>query len=364
MGIISYFNKKHFKNEKTNNNREIFADLLRTIAIFFVIVIHTTCTHLTASYGTSSFKWVLLVNAIASIAVPIFFMLSGCFLIKKDNIVNSKNTKRIIKRVYQLLIWTLIYLLFEKYYLGWDIDVGFQFIQSLFRHQVPHLWFMYPLIALYLLSPIVSKLYYALDKKHIKYLLLFTFFIPLLMKWTIDYHNFVSIPLFALGFSEFSYFILGKYIYDNIDDIKKKIDLKTTVIVSMLGLLLIIIYAFYDSFVFGMTNNPYFDYSRFPCALYCVSFYTVFILLKDKLQKIPDKFKRIISNIAVNSGGIYYIHMIFAQLLSPVYILGIGFTSNHDSLLFMILGAILYFTLSWFSINILKKIPYIKELIN
>ena len=96
------------KLKTKENEREIFADILRTIAIVFVIIIHTTCNYLNQAYQTSAFKWVLMVDSIVCIAVPIFFMLSGCFLIKKENTVGAKNTKRFLKRVFQLIFWTLV----------------------------------------------------------------------------------------------------------------------------------------------------------------------------------------------------------------------------------------------------------------
>lgn len=109
--------------EKKSKEREIFADILRTIAIIFVLIIHTTCNYLSSTYGDSVFKYALAIDTIVCIAVPLFFMLSGCFLINEKTEFNSKHWKRILKRVVQLLFWTIVYLLVEKYYLKWDITI-------------------------------------------------------------------------------------------------------------------------------------------------------------------------------------------------------------------------------------------------
>ena len=71
---------------KKEQKREIFADLIRSIAIFFVIIIHTTSNYLDATISGSNlsgYNITLILNSITSIAVVLFFMISGCFLIKK-----------------------------------------------------------------------------------------------------------------------------------------------------------------------------------------------------------------------------------------------------------------------------------------
>ena len=350
-----------------NKDRFLFADVLRSIAIFFVILIHTTCTYLTNSVlgnDVLGYNLALLLDSIICIAVAIFFMVSGCFLIKKDNLINKKHFKRVFKRILQLLFWTVIYLLFLKYYMKWDINLSYSLKAMFFNNQVTHLWFMYPLISLYLLSPIVSKLYYSLDNKQINYLLIVTFVIPLIVKTFLQFYTFISIPLFAVGFSEFGYFILGKYIFDNRDILRKKFSIYVPLVIAILGLILILIYAKYNIYRFGMGDKPFYDYSRFPVALYCVSFYTIFVYLENKFKKLPKVIKNIITNVGQNSGGIYFIHMLFIYLIGNVYIGPFGFTTNEGNILFMIFGALLYFIVSWVFVNIMKKVPIVKELIS
>lgn len=354
--------KLNMKKERVH-----FADILRTIAIIFVILIHTTCEYLNQSVlGTDvlGYNMALILDSIICIAVALFFMISGCFLIKEDSELNKQHVKRVGKRIFQLLFWTVCYLLFCRYVLNWDINLSYSLKAMFFSNQVTHLWFMYPLIALYLLCPIVSKLYYSLTKKQINYLLIVTFLIPLIVKTFMQFYSFVSIPLFAVGFSEFGYFILGKYIYDNRVKLKEKLKVYIPIISTIVGLLLIIIYAKYNIYRFGMGDKPFYDYSRFPVALYCISFYTVFLFLESKFSRLPQQVKNIFSSIGRKSGGIYFIHMLVIYIVGNIYIGSIGFTSNEGNLLFMILGALLYFTISWVIVSILNKIPIIRELVN
>lgn len=343
--------------------RFIFADVIRTIAIIFVIMIHTTSSFMyDVVLGTDvlSFNLVLILNSIFSIAVALFFMISGCFLIRKDSDLDRNHFKRVVKRIVQLLFWTICYLLFCKYVLDWNIDLNYSLKAMFFNVQVSHLWFMYPLIALYLLSPIVSKLYYSISKKQLNYLLIITFVIPLIVKTFSQFFSFISMPLFAVGFSEFGYFILGKYIFDNRKILKEKLKLITPIVLTIIGIILILIYAKYNIYRFGIADKPFYDYSRFPVALYCVSFYTIFVFLEDRLKNMPNFLKKIITSIGQNSGGIYFLHMLILYIIGNLYIGSIGFTSNEGNILFMILGAFLYFIVSYLVILILKKIPIIK----
>ena len=352
---------------KKQQKREIFADLVRTIAIFFVIIIHTTSNCLNVALSNSNilqYNTILVLNTITSIAVALFFMISGCFMIRKNSELDKKYLKKVLKRFYQLIFWSTIYLLFLKFYMNLDIDLGYSLKAQFFSSQVTHMWFMYPLLALYLLTPFVSKLYYSLSNKQLNYLLIITFLIPLIIKTFLQYFNFMQIPQFAVGFSEFGYFILGKYIYDNYEFLREKINILYPIIFTIIGIILIIVYAKIDIKTFGITDKPFFDYSRFPVALYCISFYTIFVHLKSKLEKIPNILIKIIKNIGTNSGGIYYIHMFVLYLIGNIYIGPLGFTSCEGRVLFMLLGALLYFIISLVIINILKKIPILKELVN
>ena len=85
------------------NEREIFADFIRVIAILFVLIIHTTSNFYVESYNTKSFPIILVISSITSCAVPLFYMLSGVFLINEKN----KNYKTFYKKPLKLLFQTI-----------------------------------------------------------------------------------------------------------------------------------------------------------------------------------------------------------------------------------------------------------------
>ena len=56
--------------------------------------------------------------------------------------------------------------------------------------------------------------------------------------------------------------------------------------------------------------------------------------------------------------------MLVIYIIGNIYIGPIGFTCNEGNVLFMLLGAFLYFVISLLLVGILERIPLVKELIN
>lgn len=71
---------------ETVKSRETFLDLLRIIACFLVIVNHTNSVIFLGS-SPDSLDWYVSLTYffISKIAVPIFFMISGYLLLKKED---------------------------------------------------------------------------------------------------------------------------------------------------------------------------------------------------------------------------------------------------------------------------------------
>lgn len=351
---------------KKTLNREIFADFIRTFAIFFVLIVHTTAGFFVDCYGTKTFNIILGISALTSSAVPLFYMLSGCFLIKEKNENIKESLKRSLKIFLQIIFWNTVYILIFKFILNYDLNITKSFIKSFFTEQVTHLWYLYPLLSLYILTPIISKLYNSADEKLKKYTLIIIFIIPIILSTLqVKFWDIINIPKFAIGYPELGLFLLGKYIYDNKEKIQNKKYTILSIIGIILGLILIIIYAHITINSVGISSSkPYFDYNKIPNVLLVISLFT-FILSIDKfLIKFPDIIKKCIHTIGQNTAGIYFIHMIYIYIWPNINIFGLHFTANEGNLINMLFGALLYFILSLIITLIIKKIPILGKTIN
>ena len=98
------------------NSRIIYADLLRIIATFAVIVLHVSASKW---YDTpvKDFNWQIynLYDSLVRWAVPIFVMLSGMFFLNPEKFVSTSNIikKYIFRILLAIIVWGLFYQVYE-----------------------------------------------------------------------------------------------------------------------------------------------------------------------------------------------------------------------------------------------------------
>lgn len=361
--LLYYIDSKKKTSEniiKDSNEREVWADLLRIISAFMVVYLHSTC-NIYNNFTDNMQIWYkyLYINCFTTFAVPCFFMLSGAFLIRKEVSLKKLLRKQVVNLFISLFAWSIIYILYSKYGLHSDISIKKSILLIPFRSQYSHLWFMYPLIGFYFMSPIISYFYYNLNKKMKLYAIVVIGLIPsiistvnIMFGWSID------MPWFAIGFPEMLLFILGKYIYDNKKNIFGKE--KLCAVAVLMGYSLTVVSSYYISIKNGTPQKDFFQYSRIPVIIFSVSIFMFFVSLEPWLQNRKKKVKKIISEVASLTMGIYFSHVIIKEFLGNKLWL---FTDNSGRNITMLLGAILYFTVSVMVCFIIANIPYINKIV-
>lgn len=144
-----------------NKKQHIFyLDFIRVIAILLVIFIHVSTVDTLKHIGTTDWQIIKMLNYFAHISVPIFFMISGALILNSPKTLSLSYTwkKRIPRVTIPFLIWSIIlptaaYLTSNQIsdHAYWN---RLKFIMS--KPTSPVLWFMYPLIGIYILSPIIK----------------------------------------------------------------------------------------------------------------------------------------------------------------------------------------------------------------
>src|SRR5215470_7793 len=89
-----------------------WADLIRTVAIYLVVVIHVS-GQLTNAWGQiSTTQWLIgeIYGAIARVSVPLFFMISGYLLLPRSESLRDFYTKRMTRTLSPCVALVLIYL--------------------------------------------------------------------------------------------------------------------------------------------------------------------------------------------------------------------------------------------------------------
>ena len=137
-----------------------YLDLLRIVASAFVVFMHTAAQALRTDVAGHT-GWFLLagLSSLAFCAVPLFFMITGYLLTTSDR---TKDVRVLLKvrlprLIVPLLFWSLLYVL-----RGLIINRSFSIFRfgamllSMIRQPVNiSLWFMYALIGMYLISPLL-----------------------------------------------------------------------------------------------------------------------------------------------------------------------------------------------------------------
>lgn len=188
-------------------------NLVKFIASIMVIVVHVSAvnfTHLDSSAWDVS-NWY---NSFSRVCVPLFFMISGALLIRDNTSLKHFFTKRYVRVLIPLFAWSMIYFLYPYLY---GVEQKRSMTSMLSSPISVHLWYLYALVGLYLLVPLLSKLYLS-SNNHEKILFILIWFVTSSLLPTLNYTTSISVNINLYGLNlipgYIGFFFLGRYLYD------------------------------------------------------------------------------------------------------------------------------------------------------
>ena len=325
--------------------REYAFDILRVISMIMVIVIHVSNVY-SRSFGiisNKSFLFSLFYNTICRVSVPIFFMISGALLL--DRSFNFKKyIKRLLKFVLLIIVWDVLYLVWEYYYLGITYDKLYKLLITPYR---AHLWFLYTILLLYAIQPLL-RIILNKSNKYIKVLLLFTW----LILSTASMINMTIAKVFTI-FSYIGFFVLGKYVYDysKTKDLKKYNLLFIVFIIICFATSIFLNYS--SSIRYNKFYNLYFAY-RTPFIIF--SSISMFLLALNNYKK--DTLNKVIIKFSDLSLGVYLIHGIFLDVTVKMFLY-----PSVNALIGIPIFTFIIFICSITFVYIIKKIKILEKVI-
>lgn len=275
--------------------------------------------------------WTILLT---TTGVPLFFMASGALLLNKK-LVGKKHLHRILKTFVLFLIWKFITVLILAPQLNTSGYGAIDYINLLFTNSFPdvplnHFWFIYALLAIYLILP-VFKYLFDTNRKIIHYLLfiLFAFafglsaieFLYSVFQWlfhleaiNIAFLNNTN-PFGNYSYSLF-YFLLGGLFGAKESDWLTKFRTPALIamgIVSWSVFVLrgVLLTNMNDSLVTGVFSG----YTTIPTIIIAISIF----LLMAKVRIENEWIKKQLALISKNTLGIYFIHWIIGFLFISDY---------------------------------------------
>lgn len=354
------------KCQLNNNKRKVHLDLLRLLAIFLVIFNHTgNCGYMlfTAEMKSPISLVYMMTSIFCKISVPIFFMISGALLLKKEESLKQLFVKRILRIIIVLFLISIPY----YYWLHRDngVDV-FSFIKWIYSNSAStSLWYLYSYIALLLMLPFLRSMVKNMKKQEFIYLIIgfivFVGFLPcleyLVFNQTKLIHESFSPVLFMtqnVFFALVGYFF--EHIYDNVNN------KRFLIIISIFSLLAILFTCFMTYYQAQIGDRTPLQLECFFDSFICIPSISVYLLMKQISKKIKnERIIIIISVIGSSVFGVYLIEKIVRAAVDNVYYLFLPYLGSFISS-FIWCAAVL--CVSLMIIIPLKHIPIISKIVN
>lgn len=339
-----------------SKEREIWLDVARIFAFFCVLICHSPATYDGLADGRffiSAYNYYGL-----SGGPNLFFMISGALLFGNRNDFLPFLKKRLMRIIPPLLIWSIVYLLIDTFiYEKYTISGLFHRIFLLpFSPQIPAFWFLYSIIAIYLVTPILSFWLQKCSKKELQIVILLwsiSLFFPYLKHWDEEVLSATSVGYGWLYFftGYIGYSLLGFYIkrYTNIKNFKLKYVILFLIVLLLPALL---------EYLFKLPHDAINHQRSFNMAMMTTCFFIMFLCFKDRLQQLSPNSKYIIKRISELSYGVYLVHLLFLPFINQ-YIA----TLHINYLMQIPLSALITGTLSLICVWVVSKFSISKFII-
>lgn len=311
-------------------NRKSYLTVLRVLCMMSVVFLHSAAIPLRTYYHTRLWHFFNLGTAICGAAVPLFFMLSGAGILNSSSAcdVNYLFRRRLPKVFIPFLFWSVLCALY------YPLSAGFftgdfhwpEFWDALLHLQTKpamvHLWFLYALIPLYLLSPFVKELCIHMGEKLLHYALMLWLILAIVFPTLERFTGSIS-PVFAImgglnpnvvsGYA--GYFLLGWYL----DQKEPPILTRTLLFFAAADTALITTGTYFLTNMRSAYAEDFKSYLGFFTALLAAC---IFLLMKRLFKKNPP-LPSLIEAIGALSFCVYLCHnlfIIFFSKLLPVFI--------------------------------------------
>lgn len=351
-----------------NGGRKIYFDALRIFATFCVLFNHTGTKGFaifTIATESAWFPVYLFLAAACKVAVPIFLMISGALLLKKEEPVAVIMKKRFVKFLVILFFAGLIIYL---YFLNWDLGKFSlsSFLRQLYSTNITSaLWYLYAFLAYILTLPFLRKLAGSMQPKDYLYLTGLMVLISSLRcfeLFALDYevHFHSDFDLFTT--MDIVYYpLMGHFLANELSD--EKITPKTALISWAVGFFFLVVNCWLTCA--WCSHLGEWDYSTCQNFLQRFVFFPAlssFVVMRYVFMRVnlPPKIESAIVYLGSCTFGIYLFERIYREETLFVYDLLEPYLPQFLACVAWIFAA---FLLGLLVTAVLKKIPVIRKYI-
>jgi surface polysaccharide O-acyltransferase-like enzyme len=336
----------------------VYLNVLRVIAITGVLITHvfmTTCAYWTPILNENEVYFCTVLRNMWHWCVPVLVMISGVLFLnpEKELPVSKMITKYVLKMILALILLAIPAEIALQY-VAYDYQFAPQQILTATLNIIQgrtqtHLWYLYLIIGLYLITPLLRAFTRYTTKKEYEYILVILFIFTSVLStikkiWRLDFG--INIPVNS---AYVFYFLLGFYIHQNKITLPPKIPL-----------MVIICFVLYTTFAALKKSliNPLMDNmlrtSDKDSPIVALTATAIFIFFSAKFKNF-----HYFNKLAPLCFGIYLIHPFYIY----VFYLLLGWTPDKHSLpLFLLVIIPTTFMLSigtsYLGILLIKAVKY------
>ena len=297
-----------------DGKRNTGVDLVKAAAILFVAIIHSTSPVLWEPAG--SFPWLcgLFWGSVTRSAVPLFFMCTGVLFLspQKPFSVKKLYTRSIPRILAALFVWAMVYKIWRLFitdtFSAANLWYSFKRV-LLFDHEF-HFYFLYIILMIYVLLPILRLITDHATKKQLLYILAVWFAVGIVYP-TVS--AFYPVSLFSgimgwytvkLTYASAGFVLLGYYLYSYPPK------LRISVLLYAVGTAIAFAGTWILSVRDGALNETFLQGTSVGVCFAAAGAFGIFMKSGEKLKGVPAKAVTFLSKA---SFCVYLVHIIFLE---------------------------------------------------
>lgn len=356
----------------TSQDNIFWLDVLRFFATVAVVILHISAVIVTGVNENTSFFWWVgnLYDSSVRWAVPVFVMISGALLLGPSHKESSAQfyKKRSNRIILPLVFWTAAAFSFISNYS--DMNLNIALISILLGKPFYHLWYLYMLIGLYIITPFL-RTYVASSSIKERYALIIVIFLFAALNSVLNYfifNNNISNmqTVFTMFVPYIGYYIIGYQL--------RVID-KTRIL--SIFLLLLLLFCLLAGFLgAGFVTNTYgllkglFFYDYFsptvidyfsPTVIFMsVCIFLLFSKISSQIDSRKSIFKCFIDQVSPCTMGIYLLHpMVIAYLNIRYNLSPLSMNPTYGIMVY----SLLIFLFCFVVIAAVKRVPLLRRIV-
>lgn len=346
--------------------KKIYLEMLRGIAIFFVVYNHTGYFGFLLFRDAGSppiYGFYLFMATICKIAVPLFFMVSGGLLIPKDEDLKTVYRKRVLRMVLVIVVFSMAQYIFNLVVQGGGFSIGY-YLKTMYHSPDfrGSYWFLYTFLALMVMLPWVRRLGRAMTNNEFWYLIAVeVVFVGIRPVGEYVLHlqsSYLDFPLLA---SPIFFFLIGYFIEHRLADrFYRRKYAYITVVASLAAIIVTGVMTWLTTRRIGQWNEGIAQ--AYLNNLIAIPTITVYFLVKYFCERVTigPAARKIIIWFGGTAFGIYLIESMFrSRLLGILTRMQPHLTRFISVIVFVVIVLLLSAAVT----TVLKKVPLLKKLL-